>query len=63
MLDIFSLRLYFWSIIPMNNVWTLYFLALEIILVLICQWSPLPMEFSWQEYWSGLPFPTPVLTK
>ena len=21
--------------------------------------SPLPMEFSWQEYWSGLPFPHP----
>ena len=23
-----------------------------------CQ-APLPMEFSRQEYWSGLPFPTP----
>ena len=23
-----------------------------------CQ-SPLPMEFSTQEYWSGVPFPTP----
>ena len=23
-----------------------------------CQ-APLPMEFSWQEYWSGVPFPTP----
>ena len=23
-----------------------------------CQ-APLPMEFSKQEYWSGLPFPTP----
>ena len=21
--------------------------------------SPLSMEFSWQEYWSGLPFPSP----
>ena len=21
--------------------------------------APLPMEFSKQEYWSGLPFPTP----
>ena len=21
--------------------------------------APLPMGFSWQEYWSGLPFPTP----
>ena len=21
--------------------------------------APLSMEFSWQEYWSGLPFPTP----
>ena len=21
--------------------------------------APLPMEFSRQEYWSGLPFPTP----
>ena len=20
---------------------------------------PLPMGFSWQEYWSGLPFPSP----
>jgi len=23
-----------------------------------CQ-APLFMEFSWQEYWSGLPFPPP----
>jgi len=23
-----------------------------------CQ-APLPMEFSTQEYWSGVPFPTP----
>ena len=23
-----------------------------------CQ-TPLSVEFSWQEYWSGLPFPTP----
>ena len=23
-----------------------------------CQ-APLPMESSWQEYWSGVPFPTP----
>ena len=23
-----------------------------------CQ-APLSMEFSWQEYWSGLPVPTP----
>ena len=22
-------------------------------------WSPLSMEFSRQEYWSGLPFPSP----
>ena len=22
--------------------------------------TPLPMEFSRQEYWSGLPFPSPV---
>ena len=21
--------------------------------------APLSMEFSWQEYWSGLPFPIP----
>ena len=21
--------------------------------------APLSMEFSWQEYWSGLPFPPP----
>ena len=21
--------------------------------------APPPMEFSWQEYWSGLPFPSP----
>ena len=21
--------------------------------------APLPMESSWQEYWSGVPFPTP----
>ena len=21
--------------------------------------APLSMEFSWQEYWSGLPFPSP----
>ena len=27
-------------------------------LYIACQ-SPLPMEFSWQEYWRGLPFPTP----
>ena len=24
----------------------------------VCQ-APLPMGFSWQEYWSGLPFPPP----
>ena len=23
--------------------------------------APLSMEFSWQEYWSGLPFPSPVM--
>ena len=23
-----------------------------------CQ-APLSMEFSWQEYWNGLPFPSP----
>ena len=22
-------------------------------------WAPLPMEFSRQDYWSGLPFPSP----
>ncbi|MGT9829497.1 hypothetical protein ACVWOM_30245, partial [Pseudomonas aeruginosa] len=26
---------------------------------LACQ-APLPMEFSRQEYWSGLPFPSPA---
>ena len=25
----------------------------------IAQQAPLSMEFSWQEYWSGLPFPSP----
>ena len=25
----------------------------------IACWAPLPMEFSRQEYWSGLPFPSP----
>ena len=25
----------------------------------IARWAPLCMEFSRQEYWSGLPFPTP----
>ena len=24
----------------------------------VCR-APLPMGFSWQEYWSGLPFPRP----
>ena len=28
-------------------------------LTVACQ-SPLPMEFSRQEYWSGLPFATPI---
>ena len=28
----------------------------------LCQ-APLSMEFSRQEYWSGLPFPSPVLRK
>ena len=23
-------------------------------------WAPLTMEFSRQEYWSGLPFPSPL---
>ena len=22
-------------------------------------WAPLPMGFSWQEFWSGFPFPSP----
>ena len=25
--------------------------------------APLPMEFSREEYWSGLPFPTPGLNR
>ena len=25
----------------------------------IAHWAPLSMEFSWQEYWSGLPCPSP----
>ena len=25
----------------------------------VARQAPLPMEFSRQEYWSGLPFPTP----
>ena len=25
----------------------------------VAHWAPLPMEFSRQEYWSGLPFPSP----
>ena len=26
---------------------------------IVACWAPLPMEFFRQEYWSGLPFPTP----
>ena len=25
----------------------------------VASWAPLSMEFSRQEYWSGLPFPSP----
>ena len=25
----------------------------------VTAWAPLSMGFSWQEYWSGLPFPSP----
>jgi len=25
----------------------------------VAHWAPLSMEFSRQEYWSGLPFPSP----
>ena len=25
----------------------------------VAHWAPLPMGFPRQEYWSGLPFPTP----
>ena len=25
----------------------------------LAQQAPLPMDFCWQEYWSGLPFPAP----
>ena len=34
-----------------NSLWPygLYYIALQ---------APLSMEFSWQEYWSGLPFPS-----
>ena len=27
---------------------------------IVARQAPLPMEFSGQEYWSGLPFPTPI---
>ena len=27
---------------------------------IVARQAPLPMEFSRQEYWSGLPFPSPV---
>ena len=26
----------------------------------IARQAPLSMKFSWEEYWSGLPFPSPV---
>ena len=32
--------------------------TLETPWTVVCQ-APLPMEFSRQEYWSGLPFPSP----
>ena len=29
----------------------------------VAYWSPLSMEFSRQEYWSGLPFPSPFISQ
>ena len=31
--------------------------------LIVASQAPLSMEFSRREYWSGLPFPSPVLTR
>ena len=36
-----------------------YRVRLFAILWTVASQAPLSMEFSWQEYWSGLPFPSP----
>ena len=36
-----------------------YHVGLFVIPWAAAQQAPLSMEFSWQEYWSGLPFPPP----
>ena len=37
----------------------LSYLLLVVTLLIVAQPAPLTMEFSQQEHWSGLPFPTP----
>ena len=37
----------------------LSYLLLVVTLLIAAETAPLTMEFSQQEYWSGLPFPTP----
>ena len=49
------------NIFSMNESAQLFYLCptLVTLCILACQ-APLSMEFSWQQYWSGLPFPPPT---
>ena len=42
-----------------THAWMLRHVRLFVTLWTVALPSPLPREFSWQEYWSGLPFPHP----
>ena len=52
-------------VIPLPKVAAVCALSLSHVQFLATPWTiahqaPLPMEFSWQEYWNGLLFPTPL---
>ena len=47
-----SFMYFFWKVLLLSRVW------LFATLWTVTRWVPLSMEFSRQEYWNGLPFPT-----
>ena len=47
--------MFVYELAPVELSWVQFFVTLWT----LAQQGPLPMEFSKQEYWSGLPFPPP----
>ena len=48
------------SIVLCSKCWLLSYVRLFATLWTVARQDPLSMGFSWQEYWSGLPFPSPT---